>query len=384
MKNSIILPLNYEKVFMMEARRSGLIKHKEIPNAPDLSAFDRYEDEVYKRYYKVKQNLFQMILLYDKLIIQDSDPTFEYNEIENMGNFKIYPFDDFYYFNATQQENNALYAEYLKPALLKHLKKDLKSYFFISNNRKVSYNKIISELYDFIFEIHDSIPKNTMELIELNERAYTLRNRKNVNRLKSFNAPNILIEKRFETDIVSLFRLYYEQLCWQLKISSEQDAYIVNSEFQLSKIGCNIYEEKINTYMDAYKILKCECANIIGTLPYICSIEEAISLKEKRKNDIKNLREVISNLENVLRTEGREKAILEATKDVRKASSALSKCEKVNKIGKWTTLLSVPMGIAEMLIGGGIGGVGLSVIGTATCLIDEKIKRNNSWCEIVR
>lgn len=384
MKNSIILPLNYEKVFMMEARRSGLIKHKEIPNAPDLSDFDHYEDEVYKRYYKVKQNLFQMILLYDELIIQDSDPTFEYNKIENMGNFKMYPFDDFYYFDAIHQENNALYAEYLKPAILRILKRNLKSYFSISNNGKVSYNKIISELYDFIFEIHDSISKNTMELLELNETAYKLRNRRNINIMKNLDAPNILIEGRFAAEIISWFRLYYDQLCWQLKISSEQDAYIVNSEFQLSKIGCNIYEESINTYMDAYQILECECANIIGTLPHICSIEEAISLKEKRRNDIKNLREVISNLENVLRTEGREKAILEATKDVRKASSALSKCEKVNKIGKWTTLLSVPMGIAEMLLGGGIGGFGLSVIGTATCLIDEKIKRNNSWCEIVR
>ena len=89
-------------------------------------------------------------------------------------------------------------------------------------------------------------------------------------------------------------------------------------------------------------------------------------------------------MENVLRTEGREKAIIEAANDVRKASSALSKCEKVNKIGKWTTLLSVPMGVAEMLLGGGIGGFGLSVIGTATYLINEMIKRNNSWCEVVR
>lgn len=384
MKNSIILPLDYQEVFMMEARRSGLIKHKEIPNTPDLSDLDHYKDEIYKKYYKVKQNLFQMILLYDELIIQNSDPTFEYNEIENMGNFKIYTLDDFYYFDAVHQENNALYAQYLKPAILKRLKKDLKPYFSINNNRKISYNKTISELYDFIFEIHDSISKNTMEILELNEIAFKLRNRKYTDRLKNLNAPDILIENRFAVIISGLFGSHYDQLCWQLKISSEQEAYIVNSEFQLSKIGCNIYEENINTYMDAYQILKCECANIIGTLPHICSIEEAISLKEKRKNDIKNLREVISNLENVLRTEGREKAILEATKDVRKASSALSKCEKINKIGKWTTLLSVPMGIAEMLLGGGIGGLGLSGIGTATCLIDEKIKRNNSWCEIVR
>lgn len=384
MKNSIILPLNYEKIFMIEARKCGLIKHMDIYNNPDFYDIDKYEDELYKRYHKVKQNLFQMILLYDELIIQDSDPTYEYNKIENMGSFKIYPFDDFYNYNAKKQENNSIYAEYLKPAILAVLKKELKHYFEFGNNKKVSYNKMISELYDVFFEIRDNFSKDTMELIELNEMMYKLRHIKQINMLKNVGLPNEFAEERFAIELAGWFALFYNQLCWQLKISSEQDAYIVNSEFQLSKIGCDIYEENINTYMDAYKILKCECANIIGTLPHICSIEEAILLKEKRKNDIKNLREVIGNLENVLRNEGKEKAIIKATSDVRKASAALSKREKVNKIGMWTTLLSVPMGIAEMLLGGGIGGLGLSVIGTSTCLIDEKIKRNNSWCEIVR
>ncbi len=369
---------------MIEARKSGLIKPMDIYDAPDFHDIDKYEDELYKSYYKVKQNLFQMILLYDELIIQDSDPAYEYNKIENIGNFKIYTFDDFYNYNAREQENNSLYAEYLKPAILAVLKKELKPYFEVSYNKKVSYKKMISELYDVFLGIRDYISKDTMELIELNEMVYKLRNRNNINRLKNLGFPNDIAEGRFAIELANWFELFYYQLCWQLKISSEQDAYIVNSEFQLSKIGCDIYEENINAYMDAYKILKCECANIIGTLPHICSIEEAILLKEKRKNDIKNLREVVGNLENVLRNEGKEKAIIKATSDVKKASAALSKREKVNKIGMWTTLLSVPMGIAEMLLGGGIGGLGLSVIGTSTCLIDEKIKRNNSWCEIVR
>ena len=139
--------------------------------------------------------------------------------------------DDFYYYNASKQENNALYAEHLKPAILDLLKKELKPYFELKYNKKVSYNKMISELYDFIFEIHNSISKDTMELIELNEVAYKLRNRKQINRMKNLNAPNTLTEGSFATDIVNWFMLFYEQLCWQLKISSEQDAYIVNSEF---------------------------------------------------------------------------------------------------------------------------------------------------------
>lgn len=384
MRNSIILPLNYEKIFMIEARKSGLIKHIEVHRDFDYNEIDYYEEEMYRRCYKIKQNLFQMILLYDELIIQDSDPTYEYKKIENLGTFKIYSFDDFYNYNAKEQENNPLYAEYLKPAILKVLKKQLRHCFEFNNNKKVSYHKMISELYDTIFGISDNISKDTLKLLEMNEIIYTLKNIKNINELKDLGLSNEFAERRFALEVAGWFILLYNQLCWQLKISSEQDAYIVNSEFQLSQIGCDIYEKNINTYMEAYKILKCEYANIIGTLPYISSIEEAILLKEKRKRDIMNLREVIGNLENVFRTEGREKAIIEAINDVRKASSALSKCEKINKIGKWTTLLSVPMGVAEMLLGGGLIGLGISAVGTATCIIDEKIKRNNSWCEILR
>lgn len=45
---------------------------------------------------------------------------------------------------------------------------------------------------------------------------------------------------------------------------------------------------------------------------------------------------------------------------------------------------SVPVGVIEMLLSGGLLGLGISAVGTATCIIDEKIKRNNNWCEILR
>lgn len=374
MRNSIILPFNYEKIFVIEAKKSGLIKPKEICDDSSLSEI-YHEDEIYNRCYRTRQNLFQMILLYDELIMQDFDAAYDFNKINSFGHFKIYPFEDFYYFDAVNHEDNSLYAEYLKPAMLKCLKKGSKDFFESKNNKKVSYSKLISELYDYIFGVSDNISENAMQLLKLNEKKYEL---------KYLDAPPEFTEMGFETELNAVFTGFYDLLCWELKISTEHEAYIVNSEFQLSKIGCDIYEENINTYLDAYKILKCECANIIGTLPHMCSIEDAILLKQKRKKDIKNLREVIDNLENVLRSEGREKAIIKAVEDVKKASTALSKCERVNRIGKWTTLFSVPVGVIEMLLGGGFGGLGLSVIGTATCLIDEKIKKNNGWCEVIR
>ena len=59
--------------------------------------------------------------------------------------------------------------------------------------------------------------------------------------------------------------------------------------------------------LEAYQILKCECQNIIGTLPIFSSMSDVFRIKEKRRQDVYRLREVLSNLENVLRTDGRER-----------------------------------------------------------------------------
>ena len=383
MKNSIILPKEYKNIFLFELRKSGLIKPKDNTNLDIWSKRDNYENLLYRRRYKLKQNLFQMILLYDELVVQYCDSDFDYEKIKSIGNFKLYLPEDYYSFDPVKQENNSLYAYYLKPAMFKVLKNGLKPYFEVGSS-KISYNEIVSELYDTIFKIKNDISKETIEFIRSSERIYKLRNWEYIDELKKHNASKVLIENGFLAEIVTWFHIIYYRLCLQLKISSENESFIVNSEFQLSKIGCEIYEENINTYMEAYKIIKCECANIIGALPHMDNIQDVILLKKERKNDIKNLQEVIGNLENVLRTEGREQAILKAANDVKKAADSLAKHKTVCKIGEWTTLLSVPIGIAEMLLGGGFGGMGLSIIGAATCLIDKKIERDNSWCEIVR
>lgn len=383
MKNSIMLPLNYEKIFMVEARKSGLIKHIQIDDGIDTDELDRIEDVLFKKHYRFRQKLFQMILLYDELIIQDFDPTYEYGKIKNMGNFKIYSFDDFYNYDSIHQEEHLLFAEYLKPALLPVIKKELKRMILI-NDKQLSLNIIASELYDLVLGLRKDISSNVEALLDTNKKNFDMSHQKYMMEMALLNAPAALTEERFYTEIFQIIRVNYESLCWQLEISSKNDSYIVNCDYKLSKIGCENYEKDVNTYLQAYKILKCECSSIIGALPYIESIEEAISLKEKRKNDIKNLRGVLNNLEHVLKEDGRENAILQAVKDVKKASSALSKCNTVSKIGKWTTLFSVPIGVAEMVLGGGFVGLGISGVGTATCLLEEKIKKNNNWCEIVR
>ena len=365
---------------MMEARKSGLIKYVEFD--ADSYALDKYEDEICKNHYKIRRNLFQMLLLFDELIIEFSDPRYDYHKIKEMGNFTIYPFDDFWYYNPLGEEENSLYAKYLKPAILPIIVRKIKH--DIVHRGRISYKRIASELYDVVLGISKNLSSKVDEILHLNKKLWDLSHSNRIRKFEEIKAPQFMTKTWFYTYLMELIRSEYERLCWQLKISAEQDAYIINSEYKLSHIGCDIYEKNISTYMESYRILKCECAKLIGTLPHIESIEEAISLKEKRGHDIKNLREVLDNLENVLKNDGKESAIIKAANDVKKASSALSKRNRINKVGEWTTLFSIPVAVMEMLLGGGVLGGILTAVGTGVYIIDKKVERDNNWCEIVR
>lgn len=381
MKNSIILPTKFEKIFMAEARKSDLIKHIDI--GEDFAEYDAWEDELYSKYHKSRQSLFQMILLYDELIIPSADPTYEYDKLLSNGNFSIYSFDDFVQYDPVHEEGHLQFAEYLKPVIIPVVTKELKKYFLIKDEN-ISYKKIASEIYDISLGIKNKINKNIDNIIELNKFFFDLKNQNYYKVMDELNAPSVINRDRFYTDLYQLIKVSYEQLCWQLDISSKRDAYIINCEYQLSKIGCDDYQKDINTYLESYKILKCECSKIIGNLPKMNDLYDVFELKEKRKNDIKNLREVMHQLEYTLKNEGREQAIINASNDVTKAAKALSKRNELSSVGKWTTLFSVPVGITEILCGLPPIGIALSTVGAGVCITDQIVKNKNSWCEIVR
>lgn len=381
MKNSIILPTKFEKILMAEARKSELVKHIDI--GENFADYDIWEDELYSKYYKSRQSLFQMILLYDELIIPSADPTYEYDKLLSNGNISIYSFDDFVQYDPIHEEGHLQFAEYLKPAIIPVVTKKLKKYFLIKD-KDISYKKIASEIYDISLGIKNKINKHIYNLIEVNKFLFDLKNQHYFEIMDALNAPSVINENRFYTDISQLIINCYEQLCWQLDISSRKDAYIINCEYQLSKIGCDDYQNDINTYLDSYKILKCECSKIIGNLPKMNDLYDVFELKEKRKNDIINLREVLCQLEYTLKNEGKEQTIIRASNDVSKAAKALSKRNELDSVGKWTTLFSVPVGIVELLCGLPPIGLALSAVGTGVCIADKIVKDKNSWCEIVR
>lgn len=382
-KNSIIIPRNYERAFIYEAKRDNLIRR--IDFGDDFDKNDEYEDleDAFLKNNRIRQNLFQMILLYDNIIFPDMDPTFDCSTLKSMDDFSIYSFQDLLEFDAIHQEGHVLFADHLKSAITPVITRDIKKYFSMRDNTPLK--DIVSEIYDVTLGIEKRFSNKIEELIELNKFVFDLRHREYFRKMTELRAPSSINEDVFFTVCSGLVLTAYEDLCWQLEISNTNDAYIINCEYQLAKIGCNDREKNISDYLDAYKILKCECSKIMENLPKMNNLREVFELKEKRRHDVKNLREVLANLEYVLRTEGKEQAIEKASRDVTKASKALSIGKMLSPVGKWTTLFSVPIGVAEMLLKG-VPPMGLAVscLGTIDYIANERLKRKNGWCEIVR
>lgn len=382
MTSSLIIPERYEQILLIEAKKSGLVKNID-DDVVASNEFDNWMEKYYSRYYKSRQNLFQMILLYDDLIIPSADPTYDYSGLNERDNFSIYSFEDYCQYDPIHMESHPEYSHYLKPALMPELIKTLKEYF-LYDDPKMRLARVVSDLYDVILGLKSELDEEVNDFLELNKIVFDIRHMQYFERMDILHAPSTINRNRYFTDITYWIICNYERLCWELEISTSKNAHIMNCEYKLAKIGYENFDTSINTYLETYKILRCELSKLIGTLPQLNSLDEVFKLKEQRKGDINNLKEVLNQLEYVLKNEGKERAIIKASHDVQKAAESLSKRNKIAPVGKWTTVFSVPISILEIIKGLPPIGLVLSAVGTGICLADEFFKKKGGWCEVVR
>jgi len=390
MRQSIILPGKFEPVFLYEARKTGLIEElpsyaDDLYNKEELAEANHLYDIILESKKETRKKIFRMLLLFEEIILPQASPVYDYNQLQSVGNFRIISFEEFYYDNPIYKEEHVLYAEQLKPAIIPVAEKELKRYFKVIPEN-INYSNFVSDLYDTIINGRKLSPKYN-QVSEINRVLFNLRNEKFLLKAEIEKWPeNLRADKRFYADVSRLIQRMYEDLCWQLQISSDNDATIMNCEYQLANIGCEMLAGDVESIMDAYKILRVECGKILGTLPEVKSIQEALHIKEKRHHDLHNLRQELAHLEYEIRNAGNIAAVEKAAKDISKASKALSIGSTVSKVNKWTTNLLLPMGIISMFskspeiaIGTGI----LTAAGRSATIIGEKISKGNNWFELL-
>lgn len=390
MRQSIILSNEYEQLFLHEAQKSGLIEL--LPSYAD-KLYDSEKLKETESFYNAwldsqvekKQNLLRIILLFDEIILPQAPGEYDYQRLKNNEGFKIIPFDDYYYDNPIQKEGHKQYAQYLKSAILPVAEKDLRSYFSIVPPN-IEYSEFISDLYDTVL-LNKKLHNKYKEIVRINKKSFDLRNTAYFKRADLLELPEMLGQKRrFFTDVSGLIVVMFEDLCWQLQISSDNDSTIMNCDYQLANIGCESFDGELGPAADAYKILRVECGKALGTLPEVKSIQEVVRLKEMRRHDIHNLKQELSRLEYEIKNSGSISAVEKAATDISKASKALSVGNAVSKVTRWTTRFLLPLTVAslflhrpEVTFGSGV----VTTIGLTTTAIGDFLSQKNNWLELL-
>ncbi len=193
-------------------------------------------------------------------------------------------------------------------------------------------------------------------------------------------------ERRFFTDVSGLIVTMFEDLCWQLQISSDNDSTIMNCEYQLANIRCESVDGGSASAIDAYKILRVECGKALGTLPEVKSIQDVTRLKEKRHHDIHNLKQELSRLEYEIKNSGSIRAVEKAATDISKASKALSVGNVASKVERWTTRFLLPLTVASLFLQRPEITLGLGVVttvGQTSTVIGDFLSQKNNWLELL-
>lgn len=138
-------------IFYYEKQKSGY--YKEIPYPKDVEWLSREEsDEINQRIRKIGKrkinNLFQMILLYDNIIIPSFVEWDDYSKLEETGYIKIYTYDDMQnYMNGLYDDFDYKYGQYIKSALITHIKKMISNYNYCKIVSDIKFTSIIYDLY---------------------------------------------------------------------------------------------------------------------------------------------------------------------------------------------------------------------------------------------
>ena len=317
-------------------------------------------------YVEKRNRIFQLMLLYDKLdfpIMNNSfvlnDDICEYAEVLTCKTSEIYM-----NYPILVDDLSCQQAKEWKPIVVNTLVNYdwAENYLDVFNNSYGSVNNAISYLYDAIYDDFTGMER----LWE-----YCLKEDKPNSSLKEID-----YDWYFEriVNMINMMTVKRVYLYYDYNKDSDKDYY--------SLIFNNFNTE--NNVTEAYGILKMNISNILELQPSFNNIKEVIDFKRKNKKAIKDLKEELCALEDVLINYGNEKATEKAIEDIRKANSALIKDTPYIKISRFVTLISVPVSLVGWIPFSTPLSFVLSLCGAATQIKNDVDKSKSNWIYTVR
>jgi len=174
---------------------------------------------------------------------------------------------------------------------------------------------------------------------------------------------------------VSRIFMELKQLEWLMSKSANLNVPVATPRVKIKKDKVNKkgIPPSDDSYWKAYQIYLEE----IEIFPDLRTINDVIRLRQKP--EIKKVRNSLREWSLCIRA-GEENAEKEMRKEIKNAIHKVKRLGPVKKIGWWSAVMSLPIGIAELLIGSpGIGGLILASLGTASLIYSRKMKKQNDW-----
>lgn len=407
-RTTVVLYGAYERAFVSKAIAEGYVMiDTSYPLEPhELLELERdkwaqWEYETLYKYNPYKTAVLQMFLLFDKVILVGPELGYDWGKMEGTGLIEVVTADEQplllgqpAWGQGEWDQATKEYAMFLKPIVLNALVKDLDPPERQAlRSGELRPRIFYSTIYDAIFS--PTPPYVSQEMLP---------------KIRSFfeaQAEQVHVKYKPSWEGLGLDEEYREELAmvtvkvaWEglvmfaagtlmslLESSVLNNAVLVQNEFRMNglELDSGVWQKADrDRLMDSYQILRLSVEALIGTLPRLQSLEDVLRLKDKRQRDIQRLRSVLNEIEHALR-EGKRQALNKAEREVRQASLELARGNTLDKVSKWTTYISLPVGIIEACFGfPPIAGLTLGFIGTATTLSADVAKAKNGWLQVVR
>jgi hypothetical protein len=342
-----------------------------------ISFRDRWFYDEQLKFNRKKKQTLELLLLFEKTYLMGADSDVDFSKPINDGLVEIISTTDdkaFKYFSENTDEIKER-AKLLKPVILSNpaLKydDDIRNYL---KSKGISSNKLLSELFNLRFE--QEFHAETLDIF----CQYFIEKNKNHDSKFNISPPEIVM---IHSNRVGNFA---GQLMHYLDNSSSREIPIILDEFKLAgikPINKKLADVNSDIY-NAFQIIVLQMENLIGTFPKVDTIYDVLSIKEKKRNELKNLREILQEVEQAFKL-NKKYAFWKSKKLIEKASKDLRHGLSYSKVSKWTTYLSVPVGSIETALAiPPIAGFTIGLLGSGSTFLSNKIVKNNNWINICR
>lgn len=363
MFNGLIVHGDEKEILFSEIIDSGYYKERFFPSSREFQTSE---------YIEKKHSILQMCLLADNIYAFDNTGLFWETEVPFIEvinpKTKCLPLDH------SLLELDLQYAQYIRPiAISCFLNRPFYEFFPPVDN--ITYYHICNAVFWNAIKVTDGdtdVYKREFDFL-LDESSKFL-----------YKIYSTDMKNSVRKVIVEHASVIIKDLVLQLELSAEKECPIIQSTYDFSPI---VHMQKYldNQTCPSYLMLKIKCEDAIGELPVLDTFNDLVALKNHNARDIHRLRDVLSEFEERIRTDGQERAIRLLTEDIQKASKELAKKHPSKKIAKFIQYLAVPVGIAEALTSSPpIASLTIEAIGTLSALASDIHKDKNNWLNIVR